>query len=473
MPKTINILFLAAEADPFVKVGGLGDVAGSLPRALRALSNDDVKLDVRLVLPYHPVVKADDLKPLGMFSIPRGDSEVGVEAFESTLNGMPVYFINGDPIRANGSVYSLDSKLDAEKYTFFSLAALALQNQVNWQADVVHANDWHTALSVYGSLTKRWEEGARHVAGVITLHNLPFMGPDISAILETYGIKLAQTDLPDWARVMPLPLGLWASDAIVAVSPTYGSEILTHEYGSGLDEFLQIRRETISGVLNGIDVASFNPADDSALGVNFEINSLEKRAANKGLLQDRLGLKRDPEIPLLAMVSRMDVQKGVDLAFTALKSMKSVNFQAIILGTGDPKLEEAARSLSNLFPEKIKVELRYDAGLARQIYAGSDMLLMPSRYEPCGLSQMIAMRYGCVPVVRAAGGLNDTVKNKETGFVFEKAHPMSLMAAVKAGIKLFPDKAQWKKLQQAGMAQDFSWENSAQKYLELYQSLVK
>ncbi|MEK6753386.1 MAG: glycogen synthase [Chloroflexota bacterium] len=473
MPKTINVLFLAAEADPFVKVGGLGDVAGSLPRALRALSNDDVKLDVRLVLPYHPVVKADDLKPLGMFSIPRGDSEVGVEAFESTLNGMPVYFINGDPIRANGSVYSLDSKLDAEKYTFFSLAALALQSQINWQADVVHANDWHTALSVYGSLTKRWEEGAKHVAGVITLHNLPFMGPDISAILEGYGIKLAQTDLPDWARVMPLPLGLWASDAIVAVSPTYGSEILTHEYGCGLGEFLQIRRETISGVLNGIDVASFNPADDTALGVNFDIDSLEKRAANKGLLQDRLGLKRDPEIPLLAIVSRMDVQKGVDLAFTALKSMKSVDFQAIILGTGDPKLEEAARSLNNLFPEKIKVELRYDAGLARQIYAGADMLLMPSRYEPCGLSQMIAMRYGCVPVVRAAGGLNDTVKHNETGFVFQKAHHMSLMAAVKAGIKAFSDKDQWKKLQQAGMAQDFSWENSARKYLELYQSLVK
>lgn len=473
MPKTINVLFLAAEADPFVKVGGLGDVAGSLPRALRALSNDDVKLDVRLVLPYHPVVKADNLKPLGMFSIPRGDSEVEVEAFEGTLDGMPVYFINGDSIRTNGSVYSLDSKLDAEKYTFFSLAALALPRQINWQPDVVHANDWHTALSVYGSLTKRWEEGARHMAGVVTLHNLPFMGPDIRAILESYGIKLAQTDLPEWARVMPLPLGLWASDAIVAVSPSYANEILTPEYGCGLDEFLLLRRETIGGVLNGIDVASFNPADDSALGANFDADSLEKRAANKDFLQERLGFRRDPQTPLLAMVSRMDVQKGVDLAFTALKSMKKVDFQAIILGTGDPKLEEAARSLHDLFPDKIKVELRYDAGLARQIYAGSDMLLMPSRYEPCGLSQMIAMRYGCVPVVRAVGGLNDTVKHGETGFVFDKAHYMSLMGAVRAGIKIYADRERWQKIQRAGMAQDFSWENSARKYLELYQALVK
>lgn len=473
MPKTINVLFLAAEADPFVKVGGLGDVAGSLPRALRALSNDDVRLDVRLVLPYHPVVKADNLKPLGMFSIPRGDSEVEVEAFEGALDGMPVYFINGDSIRTNGSVYSLDSKLDAEKYTFFSLAALELPGQINWLPDVVHANDWHTALSVYGSLTKRWEEGARNMAGVVTLHNLPFMGPDIRAILESYGIKLAQTDLPEWARVMPLPLGLWASDAIVAVSPSYANEILTPEYGCGLDEFLLLRRETISGVLNGIDVASFNPADDSALGVNFDVDSLEKRAANKDFLQERLGFRREPQIPLLAMVSRMDVQKGVDLAFTALKSMKKVNFQAVILGTGDPKLEEAARSLHDLFPDKIKVELRYDAGLARQIYAGSDMLLMPSRYEPCGLSQMIAMRYGCVPVVRAVGGLNDTVKHGETGFVFDKAHHMSLMGAVMAGIKIYADRERWQKIQRAGMAQDFSWENSARKYLELYQALVK
>ena len=183
MSQTINVLFLAAEADPFVKVGGLGDVAGSLPHALRALVNDDVKLDVRLVLPYHPVVKAEGLKPLGMFSIQRGGGEIQVETFETVLNGMPVYFINGEPIRANGSVYSLDAKLDAEKYAFFSLAALELPRQINWAPDVIHANDWHTALSIYGSLAKRWEEGARHVAGVITLHNLPFMGPDNSVIL--------------------------------------------------------------------------------------------------------------------------------------------------------------------------------------------------------------------------------------------------------------------------------------------------
>ena len=473
MPKTINVLFLAAEAEPFIKVGGLGDVAGSLPRALRALSNDDVKLDVRLVLPYHPAVKADNLKPVGMFSLQRGNAEIQVEAFETSLNGMPVYFIDGEPIQANGSVYSLDSKLDAEKYAFFSLASLELPRHVNWLPDIIHGNDWHTALSLYGSLTKRWEQGARKVASMITLHNLPFMGPDVSAILESYGVKLAQTDLPDWARVMPLPLGLWASDAIVAVSPTYGKEILTPEYGCGLNEFLQFRHETVHGIVNGLDTDSFNPADDSALGVNYDFDTLEKRAGNKGLLQERLGLACIPEIPLLAVVSRMDIQKGIDLAFAALKNMKNMNWQAVILGTGDPKLEEAAIKLHALYPDRIKVETRYDAGLARQIYAGADMLLMPSRYEPCGLSQMIAMRYGCVPIVRAAGGLNDTVRHGVTGFIFEKIHHMSLVSAIKTAIKVFSDRERWLSIQRAGMAQDFSWENSAKQYLELYRSIIK
>ena len=338
--------------------------------------------------------------------------------------------------------------------------------------DIVHGNDWHTALSLYGSLTKRWEEGARKVASMLTLHNLPFMGPDVSAILESYGVKLAQTDLPDWARVMPLPLGLWASDAIVAVSPTYGREILTEEYGCGLNEFLQTRRETVHGIVNGLDT-DFDPADDFALGVNYDFDTLDKRTGNKKLLQERLGLARDSEIPLLAIVSRMDIQKGVDLAFAALKSMKKINWQAVILGTGDPKLEEAAVKLQALYPERVKVITRYDAGLARQIYAGADMLLMPSRYEPCGLSQMIAMRYGCVPVVRAAGGLNDTVRNGVTGFVFEKIHHLSLVGAIKAAMKIFSTREKWQSIQRAGMAQDFSWEISAKKYLELYRSIIK
>lgn len=473
MSRTINVLFLAAEADPFIKVGGLGDVAGVLPRELRALSTDELKLDVRLVLPKHPAVKAENLRPVELFSVPRGGSEVGVEAFETSLEGMPVYFIDGDPIRANGSVYSLDAKLDAEKYTFFSVAAVELTRHINFQPDVIHANDWHTALSVYVNLTKRWEAGAKHVAGIVTLHNLPFMGSDIGTVLESYGIKLAQTDLPDWARVLPLPLGMWASDAIAAVSPGYAGEVLTEEFGCGLQEFLSQRKESLSGILNGIDTVSFDPSVDKALGVNYTLDTLKLRAENKELLQGKLGLARSPHTPLLGIISRMDVQKGIDLAISALKSMKNINFQAVILGTGDPKLEESARELQTLFPEKIKAETRFDANLARQIYAGADMILMPSRYEPCGLAQMIAMRYGCVPVVRAVGGLKDTVIQNETGFVFEKAHHLSLAGSVKTAIKTYEDREKWSMLQHHGMMRDFSWKASAQKYLELYVSLAK
>ena len=222
MAQTINVLFLAAEAEPFVKVGGLGDVAGTLPRALRALSNDEIKIDIRLVLPQHSVIKTDTLRPLKIYTIPRGrSSELQVEAYEGILGGMPVYFLNGEAIRASGSVYSSNNLLDAEKYVFFALAALALPQQLNWVPEIVHCNDWHTALAAYGNLVKRWEDKKHRTTSVITIHNLPFLGPDVSEILQSYGLPLASTDLPAWARPRPMPLGLWASDAMVAVSPTY------------------------------------------------------------------------------------------------------------------------------------------------------------------------------------------------------------------------------------------------------------
>jgi starch synthase len=209
--------------------------------------------------------------------------------------------------------------------------------------------------------------------------------------------------------------------------------------------------------------------------VNFDRESLEKRRENKELLQERLGLPNEPRTPLLAMISRMDPQKGVDIALGALRTMQRsrAKWQAVILGTGDPKLEETALQLQADVPSRVRVETRYDAGLARQIYAGSDIFLMPSRYEPCGLSQMIAMRYGCVPVVRAAGGLKDTVRHKETGFVFEEPKVKAFVGAIRLAMKTYEDPVEWRAIQYAGMQQDFSWANSAQKYLELYQSLIK
>jgi starch synthase len=472
MPQTINVLFLAAEAEPFVKVGGLGDVAGTLPRALRALSHDELKIDVRLVLPQHAVIRPDTFRPVGMYSIPRGKTEVQVQAYEGILDGMPVYFLNGEPIRSSGSVYSSNNKLDAEKYTFFSLAALELPRQLNWEPNIIHVNDWHTALAAYGNLVKRWGEKTRRVSSLVTIHNLPFLGPNVRDILEDYGLPLANTDLPEWARGMPMPLGLWASDAIVAVSPTYADEILHEEFGSGLQEFFRNRTDSLRGILNGLDVHSFDPQTDPTLAANFNAGTLSLRPRNKAVLQERLGLPLKPDVPLLGMVSRMDQAKGIDIALRGLKMMGKLDWQLVLLGSGDPKLEEMARKLQEAMPDRVRVEMRYDAKLARQIYAGSDIFLMPSRYEPCGISQMIAMRYGSVPLVRAVGGLHDTVTDSETGFVFVDTKVKSFNDTLRRALQMYPYRSRWMDLQLAGMSQDFSWPNSARKYLDVYKKLM-
>ena len=314
MPENLNVLFLAAEAEPFIKVGGLGDVAGALPRSLHDLPPEvtgGTALDIRLVLPLHSAIKAEGLRPLMIFPLSYKGGDLHVQIHEANLGGMTVYFISGEPIAASGSVYSVDSALDAEKYTFFSLAALELTRQLDWKPNIVHANDWHTALACYALLIKRWEGEFPSVASVLTIHNLPFMGPDVSSIIEGYGLSIAQTGLPEWARALPLPLGLWAADSLVAVSPTYAREMLTPEFGCGLDDYIHGRKESLNGILNGIDSESFNPAVDPALAVNYGSITLDKRPANKAALQVRLGLPQDANVPLLGVVSRMDRKRGL------------------------------------------------------------------------------------------------------------------------------------------------------------------
>lgn len=473
MPETLNVLFLAAEADPFIKVGGLGDVAGTLPRYLRSLPpevTNNIVVDVRLVLPMHPMIKSEShgLHPLTIFPLSLKTGDIQVQVFETTLDSLPVYFLDGKPITSSGSVYSSDPSLDGDKYSFFSLAALELTRHLDWKPTIVHANDWHTALACYALLLKRWNGEFPGVSSILTLHNLPFMGPDIPKILDEYNLIQVQTGLPDWANSKPLPLGLWAADAIVAVSPTYAREILTPEFGCGLQDYLLARRESLNGILNGIDVDSFNPALDQAIGANFGSPTLEKRSLNKSALQVRMDLPIDLHIPLISVISRMERQKGVDLIPKALRRLKGLEWQAVILGTGDPKLEEMIRQVQAEFPDRVRTEFKYDPGLARQIYAGSDIFLMPSRYEPCGLSQMIAMRYGCVPIVSGVGGLKDSIYDNETGFIFEKPTSVRLGTTIKKALKVFKNKARWEAMQKAGMSQDFSWAVSATQYFHLY-----
>jgi starch synthase len=478
MPPKIKVLFLAAEAEPFIKVGGLADVAGSLPVALRSLplaEMDGGRLDVRLVLPHHAGIHlpAPSRSQGVSFSVPRhsGGEQANVE--ETSLHGMPVYLISGTPLDSAPGVYSSNAAQDREKYVFFSMAALELIHWIGWQPDILHANDWHTALSVYGLPFRSTNPGGRPIRSVLTLHNLPYMGGDATEQLASYDLlPLQEPAFPEWARSQPLPLGLWSADAIVPVSPTYACEILTPDFGCDLDPYLRSKSERIHGILNGLDVEIWNPTSDPCLPVVFDAGSLDRRADCKAALQNSLALPIEPGVPILAMVGRIDRQKGIDLALDVLRQCPDVPWQFVLLGSGDSGLEELARSLQTSFPERVRAVIRFDADLGHLIYAGADVFLMPSRYEPCGLAQMIAMRYGCVPVVRATGGLKDTVQEGQTGFLFEGATTEDLRAALLRALETYGRPQTWRVFQQNDMRQDFSWGRSAKEYAILYQSLL-
>jgi len=472
----LNVLFLAAEAEPFVKVGGLGDVAGALPLALRAMNSSAASpatADVRLVLPLHPAIKPGehDLRLMPGFAVKHGRTSTLVRVLWCKLDGMPTYFLDAAPIAESGSVYASDPGADGRKYLFFSLAALELARQLNWPVDVVHANDWHTAAAVYALRLRQRDGEFVNTASLLTLHNLAFMGPDLTATLEEYGLRRVETGLPAWAASRPLPLGLWAADALVAVSPTYAREIQTPAGGSGLDPFLRARRDSIHGILNGINVDSYNPALDPALASNFGIPTLGQRGANKVALQQALDLPASPAVPMFGVVSRIDPQKGTDMLPGAFRRIRDLEWQLVILGSGQARIEQSLLRLQKEFPDRVRAQIRFEPDLARRIYAGADALLMPSRYEPCGLAQMIAMRYGCVPVVSKAGGLVDTVSDTITGIVMGPATTARLAAALKRTLGIFKDAASWTTLQRAGMSQDFSWSKAAGEYLTLYASL--
>ena len=469
----LKILFIASEADPFVKVGGLGDVAGSLPYALLDLQ---AGLDVRLVIPFHTTIRMEnyDIRREMVFTIPRAGVEVPVQVYKMERNGLPIYLISGDPFSQATKVYDTDAAVDGEKFVFFSMAALELARRMDWRPDIVHANDWHTSTALYGVRLMSGNPFWKGVKTMLSVHNLCYMGAGSEGALTAYGLPpVNDVDLPWWGQHTPMPLGLWASDAIVAVSPSYAEEIQTPEYGCGLESFLQSRHERITGIVNGLDTEAWDPTRDEALGVLYSSEGLETRVENKRLLQEQFGFEQNPAVPLLAMVTRMDQQKGVDITLGALRLISKLGWQAILLGSGNSEIEGSARRLESDFPHRVCAIIRYDGKLSRQIYGGADMLLMPSRYEPCGLAQLIAMRYGAVPVARATGGLRDTIAEGVSGFLFTDGSPDVMAATLRRAIKTYKNKEIWQKIQRAGMSGDYSWEASARQYLNLYLTLVQ
>ncbi len=474
----LKVLFIASEAHPFVKIGGLGDVAGTLPLNIRELYPVETGgVDIRLAIPFHHVIDKDkfDLRAITSFQIPGIEGPIKTNVFETSLGSLPVYLIDSSILPTSGPVYHTDASIDAPVFTHFSLAVLQFIQEIDWQIDLLHAHDWHTALSVY-ILDQRRNSNPffKNTKTLLTVHNLPYHGELSMPILNAAGVEFGDlSKLPWWAQERPFPLGLLAADHINAVSTGYADEILTEEFGAGLNEFLQTRSSDISGIINGIDYQSWDPSTDTALAVNFSVEKLALRSKNKTALLDEVGLSPDPETFLIGMINRMDHQKGVDLVPPALRDVNDLPWQAVILGTGDPEIEKEAKLLEEDFPGRIRSIIKYDGDLARRIYAGSDTLLIPSRYEPCGLTQMIAMRYGNVPIARATGGLKDTISDYDeskhsTGFLFQKAEPTSLADTIERAIDIYNDKRRWTGLQRRGMKQDFSLNQSAEKYHDLY-----
>jgi starch synthase len=485
-PNSIKVLFLASEADPLVKVGGLGDVAGSLPAALQNLPAESLmgrQIEVKLVLPFHSAIRKKIPSPVHVvdFEIPSKHGPVPAQTFYHEVKGVGVYLISGLPIPEDGPVYNPVAAIDGPKFVFFSLASLELARKLDWAPDILHANDWHTALSVYALKNQQLTDPFfKYTHSVLTVHNLPFIGLGTEDALDEFNQPASHYPmLPSWARRLPLPLGLQAAEKIVAVSQTYAREILKPEYGYGLEHFLTKRKKIITGILNGLDQECWNPATDKAIAANYSKNSPDSRLENRNALIKEFDLNPDPALPLLILISRMDRQKGVDLAIEGLQAVKDLPWQAILLGSGDPALELVTQNLAEDLPKRVRAIIRFDAALSRRMYAGADILLMPSRYEPCGLAQMIAMRYGCVPLARATGGLVDTIVDadedpqKGTGFLFKQASAEACASTLGRALKAYSDPQKWSRLQQNGMAQDFSWQRSALDYAKIYQQLMR
>ncbi len=471
----MKVLMLAAEAAPLVKVGGLGDVVGGLSAELRALGHD-----VRIALPHYGFISAAG-ESQSVLSVRWGRAKVKSSCIETAIEGTPCLLIGGRPIAPGESVYAQTAAIDIRRFVFFALAALHHVQALGFQPDVVHVHDAHPGAAVHwlqqaASTEPFWRRTAR----VLTIHNMVYQYNEAAEALALGGLKPASDNrVPTWARAGLLALAIRAADRINAVSPTYAKEIVAQEHGAGLHALLLARAGRLSGILNGIDYQCWDAATDSALARNFTAETLPAREANKRALQQKTALPVGPT-PLLGVVSRLDHQKGLDLLARALPPvLREGKAALVVLGSGDGNIQATLQQLAADFPERVALTFRFDEGFARRIYGGADMMLVPSRYEPCGLVQMIALRYGAVPLVRATGGLCDTVTDcgvdpaSGTGFVFDAFTPRALRAALRRALTRFEDRSFWRGMQRRGMALDFSWAAAGRRYQALYRKAIE
>jgi len=450
-------------------------VGGELPRALRRLG-----LDVRSSLPRYPSIQ---LVPATVRSrrdliVRRGAEELSAALYRRSVRGVPFWLVDGEPVARDRGIYG-GGRLEGEKFLFWCLASLRACQTFGWAPDIVHAHDWHAAAAVaWLAENRRQDPFWTKTRTVLTIHNLGYGGAGAEDAWRDFGLPPARgSKVPGWARGLPLTSALSLADVVTTVSPSYAREITTPDFGFGLDPILRGRPAAPIGILNGIDPDVWDPATDRALAARFDVDSLDRRAKNKAALQAELGFESQAAAPLIAFIGRLSHQKGIDLALQALAITLDIPWRAVVLGTGDPELEAMTASFEEGHPGRLRFRGVFDEAFSRRLYGSADIVVVPSRYEPCGLVQMIAMRYGVVPVVRATGGLLDTVRDqaagKGTGFVFEAPSADALAAAIRRAIDLHRDERAWRALQRRGARMDFSWEKSARAYAAAFRQTLR
>jgi starch synthase len=471
----VKVLFVTVEMSPFAKVGGLADVAGSLPKALVRLGHD-----VRVIMPRHRsmAAAAASFTPETQIAVRTID---GAEHNGQILKGeagggVPVYAVDVPTLFDRAQVYGEPD--DTARWLAFCDALLSWAATSTWRPDVIQLNDWHAAF-VATRLRDQPEHPLAATPRVYTIHNLAIHGEFDDEFAQQAGIGPAALSSPlaaePWMTRNGMGQGILWCDAINTVSPTYAQEITTPEYGTGLDPLLRARQQQLRGILNGIDYDEFDPASDPRLPARFSAADLSGKATVKAALQQRLGLEQRADAPLAGIVTRLFYQKGADLAVDAVEPLlASSSLQLAVLGSGDAQYQDALTAMVERHPGRVAVVLGFDADLAQWIYGGTDLFLMPSRFEPCGLGQMIALRYGSAPVVRQTGGLADTVREWTgssgvgNGFVFVDATAQALRDALTRAVRVYRNRDEWRALIARGMADDYSWRGTAGAYIKLY-----